>query len=375
MKANLSSNKVTATMLAQLPFIGEAMPIIAFPKDTVELYNMYSVTDEDLPKIHKLLTGGDMPTVAKKSRAYILPNCMYTQVQFREICKMHGITITHDISRADLFIGNENNILKHINYEPAQTLGTEKIDLKHYYINTDFDIAAIQAKFLQFPDLETSIGSKVLFTNRYYNYKDSWGPLYATDHTYNIVSGECVEILHRILSAGIPVVNEQKLFNSIERVTIDEDVYNTLHIMFENAGNEDRMLAAEMLFNCDYDKSRHYIVKLIKEHSYRIESAMSRKNLEIFKKSFDITKISRYNYRETLKYLLQNNALTEENYMDILYDEVKESTKYFKDQLDKLKNFFGVDIMITMSYQDYINENTPKNEENKSIPSQDGSPF
>jgi len=87
MKANLSSNKVTATMLAQLPFIGEAMPIIAFPKDTVELYNMYSVTDEDLPKIHKLLTGGDMPTVAKKSRAYILPNCMYTQVQFREIVR------------------------------------------------------------------------------------------------------------------------------------------------------------------------------------------------------------------------------------------------------------------------------------------------
>jgi hypothetical protein len=102
---------------------------------------------------------------------------------------------------------------------------------------------------------------------------------------------------------------------------------------------------------------------------------MSRKNLDIFRKSFDINKISRYNYRETLKYLLQNNSLTEEHYMDILYDEAKESTKYFKDQLDKLKNFFGVDIMITKSYQDYVNENTPKNEESKSLPSQDGAQF
>ena len=375
MKCNLSTNNVTTTMLAQLPFIGEAMPIVAYPKDTVMLYNMYSVTDEDLPKIKKLLTGGDMPTLPKKSKVYVLPNCIYTQVQIREICKMHGFTITSDMSKADLFVGNENNILSPLHKEPAQTLGTEAVDLKHYYINTDFDVAAIQVKFPQLPHLETPIGSKVFFTNKYYNYRDSWGPLYATDHTYNVVSGECVEILHRILSGSVPVVNENKLFNSIERVVIDEDVFNTLHIMFENAGNEDRMLAAEMLFNCDYDKSRHYIVKLIKEHSYRIESAMNRKNLDIFRKSFDIDKISRYNYSQTLKYLLENNALTEENYMDILYTEATESTKYFKDNLEKLKNFFGVDIMITKSYQDYINENTPKNEESKSTPSENGEQF
>ena len=77
-------------------------------------------------------------------------------------------------------------------------------------------------------------------------------------------------------------------------------------------------------------------------------------------------------YKETIKYLLDNSALTEEHYMDIFYDEVKQSSKYFTDQLDKLKDFFGVDIMITKSYQDYINENTPKNEESKSVAPNDG---
>ena len=375
MKADLTSNPVTSTMLAQLPFIGEAMPIIAYPKDTIVLYNMYGVTDEDLPKIQKLLTGGDMPTLPKKSKVYVLPNCMYTQVHIREICKMHGFTITTDISKADLFVGNENNILKPINQEPAQTLGTEGIDLKHFFINGDFDIATVQAKFPQFPDLEIPINGKLLFTGRYYNYKDSWGPLYATDHKYNVVSGECVAILHRILSGSVPVVNEERLFNSIERVVIDADVYNTLNIMFETSGNDDRSLAAEMLFNCDYDKSRHYIVKLLKEHSYRIESAMNRKNLDIFRKSFNISSVSRQSYKETLKYLLDYKCLTEDNYMEILYDEAREQTKYFKDNLEKLRNFFGVDIMVTKSYQDYINENTPKNEESKSVAPNDGAPF
>ena len=372
MKADLTSNPVTSTMLAQLPFIGEAMPIIAYPKDTVVLYNMYGVTDEDLPKIKKLLTGGDMPTLPKKSKVYVLPNCMYTQVHIREICKMHGFTITNDMSKADLFVGNENNILKPINQEPAQTLGTEGIDLKHFFINTDFDIATVQAKFPQFPDLETPINGNLLFTNRYYNYRDSWGPLYATDHKYNVVSGECVAILHRILSGSVPVVNEERLFNSIERVVIDADIYNTLSIMLENSGNDDRSLAAEMLFNCDYDKSRHYIVKLLKEHNYRIESSMNRKNLDIFRKSFNISSVSRQTYKETLKYLLDHKCLTEENYMEILYDEARQQTKYFTDNLEKLKNFFGVDIMITKSYQDYINENTPKNEESKSVAPNDG---
>lgn len=375
MKADLNSNPVTSTMLAQLPFIGEAMPIIAYPKDTVVLYNMYGVTDEDLPKIKKLLTGGDMPTLPKKSKVYVLPNCMYTQVHIREICKMHGFTITNDMSKADLFVGNENNILKPINSEPAQTLGTESINLKHFHITSDFDGLTLLSKFTQFPDLDVSVGKHVFFTNKYYNYKDSWGPLYATDHIYNLVSGECVAILHRILSGSVPVVNEERLFNSIERVVIDADVYNTLNIMFETSGSDDRSLAAEMLFNCDYEKSRHYIVKLLKEHSYRIESAMNRKNLDIFRKSFNISSVSRQTFKDTLKYLLDHKCLTEDNYMEILYDEAAAQTKYFKDNHEKLRNFFGVDIMVTKSYQDYINENTPKNEESKSVAPDDGAQF
>jgi hypothetical protein len=94
---------------------------------------------------------------------------------------------------------------------------------------------------------------------------------------------------------------------------------------------------------------------------------MNRKNLDIFRKSFNISSISRQSYKETLKYLLDNKCLTEDNYIEILYDEAREQTKYFKDNLEKLRNFFGVDIMITKSYQDYINENTPKNEESKSV--------
>jgi len=365
MKTDLTSNPVTSTMLAQLPFIGEAMPIIAYPKDKVKLYNMYVVTDEDLPKIQNLLKGGDMPNLPKKSKVYVLPNCIYTQVQIREICRMHGFTITNDLSKANLFVGNTRSVLHQIGGEPAETLATKELRLKHFHIASDFDGLTLLSKFPQFPDLDVSTDKDVFFTNGYYNRKDSWGPLYATDNTYNVISGDGVAVLHRILSGNIPVVNEERLFNSIERVVIDEDIYNTLHIMLE-AGTEDRILATEMLFNCDYNKSRYYIVKLIQEDSYRIEAYMNRKNLDIFRNHFPISKIARFNYKETLKYLLNYKCLTEDIYMDVLYTSMSMQKTQFENQFESLRDFFAVDLMVIKPYQDYINENTPKNEENKS---------
>lgn len=374
MKGNLNSNNVTDTMLAQLPFIGDAVQVIGYPKNAIEVYKMYAIDGSNLVKLKKLLEGGLMPNLPKKSKVYLLPNCMYTQVQMRTILKMHGYTLTTDISKANLFVGNSDSVRYADNTNPAPALCTEGITLKSYTIASAIDELTIESKLPGHTSsgmLNYSIGTTLYFTNRYYNVKDSWTYLYSTDADYNLVSGECVEILHRHLSAGVPIVNEINLFNSVERVVIDDDIYNTLNMMLD-ASSEDRRLAAEMIFNADYDKSFYNIVKLVRLKGYYITNYMNTHNYGIFKRVFP--EHLRYdNFDKILTFVFKSGYLTEDAYYDIVNIEMDKHEDEILKNLEKLKEFFAVDLFIKKSYQEYINENTPKNEESKSIPAGSGS--
>jgi hypothetical protein len=204
----------------------------------------------------------------------------------------------------------------------------------------------------------------VYFSNYYYNNIDSWSVLYGTDESYSLLSGEAVEILHRILSGKVPVVNEEKIFNSIDRLIIDEDMFNTLQLMF-NSNREDKTIACELLFNANYEKSYYRIYKLIQENYYEIESYMNRKNKEIFYKTFPAREIRSNNYEQDLNHLYKVGQLTEDAYMDILYTKAAEEIDSFTRNMGDLRKFFAVDMFISKNYDEFIESKKPKaNEEN-----------
>ena len=366
MRGNLLKNNVTPEMLAQLPFIeGELQVVMTRGKKTGLVYKLYNVTEENIKKAEKLLVGGDLPTLPKKSRVYVLPNCIYTQVQIREICKVHGFTITTDISKADLFVGNNNCIFPSmVDNEFPDGLGSYRTKLYKYAMTDDFAKAAFTTRYPDFMEPATNSDMDVYFSNYYYNNIDSWSVLYGTDESYSLLSGEAVEILHRILSGKVPVVNEEKMFNSIDRLIIDEDMFNTLQLMF-NSNREDKTIACELLFNANYEKSYYRIYKLIQENYYDIESYMNRKNKEIFYKTFPAREIRSNNYEEDLNHLYKVGQLTEDAYMDILYTKAAEEIDSFTRNMGDLRKFFAVDMFISKNYDEFIESKKPKvNEEN-----------
>jgi hypothetical protein len=366
MRGNLLNNNVTPEMLAQLPFIeGELQVVMARGKKVGNIYKLYNLTKENMEKAKKLLAGDLMPTLPKKSRVYVLPNCIYTQVQIRELCKFHGFTITHDISRADLFVGNKNTILAGMDkHEFPDALGSLETRLHKYEMKDDFAKAAFTTRYPDFLEPVTDTNADVYFSRQYYNNIDAWSTLYGTDDYYTLISGEAVEVLHRILSGKVPVVNEDNIFNSIERLVIDDEMYNTLSMMFD-ASMDDKKIACELLFNADYDKSYYNIYKLIKNYYYTIDSYMTRNNREIISRTFPMREIYNSDFKRDLDRIYTAGYLTEEIYFNILYHQATQDTKNIHDSLGRLQDFFAVDLFVKKSYEEYIESKKPKvNEEN-----------
>ena len=368
MRGNLEHNNVTPEMLAQLPFIEGEMQVIMSGSNvkrkqkTADVYKLYKLTLENMEKAKKLLSGDLMPTLPKKSRVYVLPNCMYTQVQIRELCKFHGFTITHDISKADLFVGNDNVVLPNMeDSEFPNSIGCAQTRLYKYEMKDDFAKVAYETRY---PG--TNIGEgDVYFSRYYYSHIDSWSALHGTDEYYALLSGEGVEALHRILSGKVPVVNEEKLFNSIDRLVIDNDMYNTLELMFSGS-MDDKKIACEILFNADYDKSYYNIYRLIKEHYYSIDHNMNRKNLAIFSNNFKLREIYNAPFKQDLDSLHKAGHLTEEIYYDILYSQAAHETNNIHSHLlSTLSEFFAADLFVKKSYEEYIESKKPKIELNE----------
>lgn len=166
-------------------------------------------------------------------------------------------------------------------------------------------------------------------------------------------------MLYRILSMKTPVIDEDLIFNSIERITIDDSIYRTLTTMF-NSDVENRKVAAEMIFNCNYETSMYYIYKIVKEDYYQLTNAMNNANVLIMNNKCEFNTLRYTSYPAAIKLFLKKGWLTEEIYdnliMDTIEDHVKESMP------DDARQFVKLTPTWTKTYQEFMEENKPKEE-------------
>jgi hypothetical protein len=162
-----------------------------------------------------------------------------------------------------------------------------------------------------------------------------------------------------------PVIDEDLIFNSIERVTIDDSVYRTLVSMF-NADVDNRAVASEMVFNCNYEDSMYYIYKLVKEDYYQVTNAMSNANVNIMASKCDFNTLRYTSYPDAIKMFLKKGMLTEEMYDSLIYDIIEERVK--ETVPDDVRKFVKLTPSWTKTYQEFMDENKPKEEPKTEAP-------
>ena len=366
MKMDLSLGNVTDVMLKQLPFIQGKYRYVSLGKDnkpTVDKW-MYSVEEDSVEKISALLKGGALPSLAPKSKGYVVPGCKYSVAQLRDIAKISGFTITNDPLKADFFISHDGvKSTGNQNQQVPDNLICAAVTCSTYVLPDAFakaKLTAYRSRFEFVGDDEKA----VLFSRRYYSYYDSWSALHGNDVQYNLLHARTVEIIYQILAKKVPVVDEDLIFDSIERLVIDEDMFNALNSML-NSSHDDRRVAAEMIYNCNYAASMYYIYRLLEDHYYNIQTGMSNTNWKVFDAKIDASKVKYLDFPTDIKHFYDYGYLTEDNYDRMVNDKLHD----LNDNLSRDdQKFFRIEAFCIKTYTEYLQERNPITETKPEAP-------
>jgi hypothetical protein len=189
-------------------------------------------------------------------------------------------------------------------------------------------------------------GKNILEPNMQSFYYDTvyYSQYYLTD--------KLMEVVYWKMANKIPVINEEVFIDSLEKMTIDESMYDTIRTMINSSDKNDVIIGFDLMCRCDIMKSAHYLRLLYGEARFTIhwKCSMHTKLATAFVEKID----EFYNLDDAkfVDYLFDQNALTEEIYYSL-------SRSILKNLVERHNNSVSLAKMIKvtynmLSYEDYI---------------------
>lgn len=316
------SEKLTEEQLNRLKFI-EGSGLMVRPGMH---YNIHFVNEDTYNKLDKMFkTYADITSIPKDAKGFILPKNNLKKDDIKEICKRYDLKITNDISKADFFIGNDHvstYVSMHSTSTDSRCLLTEGYGT--HILTYDYMGLDIKNQFINFMSQRSSASADLLneqtcvvYTKEINSRYEDW-TAYSSERHLRYISDDGLFILYNMLSKKIPVISVDSLFKGIDKVTIDNDIYNTLKMMLRGS-DEDKAVAMNMLYNCNIGESYYYLWKLVNELSYAIIYYKHR-NTKAHKTFIAaVGHLNNTDNIEALQKFKEKNCLTKE-----IYDELSE---------------------------------------------------
>lgn len=346
---SIIKSALTEEQLSKLKFIDDQIPV--FPKRKAG-YLAHTMSSDNLKRVVSLLTGGDTADVLKKDmKIYFIPDGMLRMDDYKEYCRQNGYRITSHPKNADVIVGY--NIWEDPTLEPDASHLSFKVGhisgrLLEFYTDKNMKLYDLEKYIGQLP----SHGERVLFGNNILEpnmqsfYYDT---VYYSQHC---ITDKLMEVVYWKLANQIPVINEEVFVNSLEKMTIDESMYDTIRTMINSSDKNDVIIGFDLMCRCDIMKSAHYLRLLYGEARYtiRIKCSIHTKLASAFLEKIDL--FYSLDDAEFIDYLSDKNALTEEVYYSLSRSILKNLVESHNADVSLAKM---IKVTYTMlSYEDYI---------------------
>ena len=212
----------------------------------------------------------------KGDMIYLLPGVNIPRVKLKDLALSLGIRVVRDPAKANVIFAGRNSVAKITSsrwaYKVSSTFALERIK------ETCDDGYYIQ-------NLETAIASTGE-TDVFGDYNDIYNILakgsrndYASSYIYTI-DPDYSEMYNTVKSKTI--YSEAELLNNIngdDSTTIDEEVFQQLKNMFDSSDTDNHVLAMEIMANSKYEDSVLYLLMLISQNAYKINSSNTRNHV------------------------------------------------------------------------------------------------
>jgi hypothetical protein len=345
---------LSAEQLDRLKFIKGTHLLVRGVK---KIQTVHRLDTDYFIKLETFLNGKAPLSVLKEGmKVFIIPDGSISGADMAAVCKKLNLKITTDLTKAEVLIGNDNLKTKTVEYRDHFPTVKMTRAAYMYFVPTgnhqrkhilNYLTGTIKMALDELPEIDED--STILMARRtideHYpsgiNTFDSDPALLVSDHLMNIV--------YHALDRKLPVVNDSQLFESLEKVALTEDSYDTLSSMYHSSDSADWDLANQLLFNCDYEKSKFYIWQVWDNFSSRIQRAKRTKMYDNFYDS-----CSSYLGEHLDNFIVEaakENILPEKFYNEYMKEEIGEAAKKIKNH----NKFIAHDLRPMYTYQEFIN--------------------
>ncbi len=168
----------------------------------------------------------------------------------------------------------------------------------------------------------------------------------------DVITDKLVEFVYWKMAKNIPVMNEEVFIDSLEKMVIDQSVYETIKNMLSSGDKSDIIIGFDLMCRSDIMKSAEYIRSLYAQFKYVIASRcrMHTKLATAFIDTVD--DFYHLDDKEFIEYLHQKNLLTEQLYYNLARNVLQ---ALIDSQSDDVALASIVEVTYNMlSYEDYL---------------------
>jgi hypothetical protein len=212
----------------------------------------------------------------KGDMIYLLPGVNIPRVKLKDLALSLGIRVVRDPAKANVIFAGRNSVAKITSsrwaYKVSSTFALERIkeicDDGFYIQNLETAITSTGETdiFGSYDDI-----TNIIAHNTRNEYNSSY--IYTIDPEYS-------EMYTTVKSKTI--YSETELLNNIngdDSTTINEEVFEQLKNMFDSSDTDNHVLAMEIMANSKYEDSILYLLMLISQNAYKINSSNTRNHV------------------------------------------------------------------------------------------------
>lgn len=262
-------------------------------------------------KIENLLTNGTTTNFGTYKKAYLLPNCRVSSDRVKAALKEHGLVLTGDYEKAEIYITHDNIEERS---ESSQNISTRHLlNILWNYEAMEDGNQAIK-KYCE-DNMRNGELARVVYddkcdglVNRYHH------TFHSMPYETWMLTGMAVNVAYRIdIGEAMTMDIDELLHQSANKIILDKDLITQLASMTGTYNTSDEKIVSKILPTIDYTKKKHLMWKLAQEigsNLYRLRD----KDVTYWEKSSGIDDYGHFSALEMIQHLEKSNELNTESF-------------------------------------------------------------
>jgi hypothetical protein len=259
--------------------------------ETVYLDESDSIYD----KIENILESSKATSLSSYKKAYLLPNCRVSTDRVKSALKEHGVVLTGDYMKAEIYITHD--------YISNRCESSENISTR-YLLSEIWNYEAVEDgcnsinKYCE-DNMRNGERARVIYDPKC----EGWVNRYNTDFhamPYEgwMMTGMAVNIAHKIDTGEATTMDvDTVLHSSANKIEITEELIEQLGTMLNSYDDENLEMVGKILPTIDYTKKKHLMWRLGQEIGSNIYRISRNKDVDYWKR---VSKVEDYYHKSAL---------------------------------------------------------------------------